>query len=108
MTLAVTALAVMSGHLVHPPASLSGSLVALAAHSQALRAQTTEADNTELRAEVHAVADDMELLVRENQATSHQLARAEEAVRQLEGDLAKVSSQILSQVCFHACSGAGL
>ena len=31
--------------------------------------------------------------MRENQATSHQLARAEEAVRHLEGDVAKVVPQ---------------
>ena len=56
-----------------------------------MRVQGVEGDNAELRAELHAVADDMEVLVRENQTTAHHLSRAQEAVAQLEGDLAKVS-----------------
>ena len=53
--------------------------------------QHVEAENAELKTEVRAVAEDMEMLVRENQAVSHQLRRAEEVVQQLQTDLDQVA-----------------
>lgn len=54
--------------------------------------QSVEAESEEQKTEIAAVAEDMEVLVRENQAATHQLGRAEAAVQQLQADLDQVCS----------------
>ena len=58
--------------------------------------QSVEAESEEQKIEIAAVAEDMEVLVRENQAATHQLGRAEAAVQQLQADLDQVCSSTAS------------
>ena len=54
--------------------------------------QIVEAESQEQKTEIAAVAEDMEVLVRENQTATHQQGRAEAAVQQLLADLDQVGN----------------
>ena len=58
--------------------------------------QSVEAESQEQKTEIAAVAEDMEVLVRENQTATHQLGRAEAAVQQLQADLDQVAMCAIS------------